>query len=344
MIKAARLYAPRDMRIDLIPEPRPSFQEVLIRVKAVAICGSDLHTYLHGEIGGIKLGSPLVLGHEFSGIVESVGEGVTDLFPGQRVAVDPAIPCLKCEPCLRGNPNICMNIRFAGTWPDDGALREKMTYPARCCFPIPDTVSYVEGALLEPLGVALHAVDLAKIRIGDTVAVLGVGAIGLLIVRAAKLAGAGKVFATDILRNRLDFALRYGADEVFDASECDPVEEIMRATKKRGVDVAIEAAWADRTVDQAVEVAKHGGRVVIVGIPAEDEIRFRASSARRKGLTVLLSRRMKHMYPRAISLFQKGLIDLEGLATHRFPLDRTALALETAATYSDGVIRAVVEM
>jgi L-iditol 2-dehydrogenase len=207
---------------------------------------------------------------------------------------------------------------------------------------VPNTISDVGVALLEPLGVALHASRLAKIQVGEDVAVIGCGAIGLLLIRLARLAGARRIFASDQHEWRLALAANYGADVVYDANKVDIAQEVQRATHKRGVDVAIEAAWVENTADQCMEMARYGGRVIIVGIPAEDEIKIRASAARRKELLIQPSRRMKHTYPAAIQLAESGLVNLDGLATHQFSLEQTPQAFETAATYGDGVVRAMV--
>ena len=169
---AARLHGPRDLRVEEVPLPGTG--EVLVRVKATGICGSDLHTYLDGRIGDTKLEAPLILGHEFAGIIEKTGV---------RVAVDPAQPCHRCDLCERGHPNLCRRLHFCGLYPDDGSLAEFIRVPATSCFPVPDAIDDVSTAMLEPLGIALHATNLAKIRVGDRVAVLGAGPIGLLLIQ-----------------------------------------------------------------------------------------------------------------------------------------------------------------
>ncbi|HTS18640.1 MAG TPA: alcohol dehydrogenase catalytic domain-containing protein [Verrucomicrobiae bacterium] len=325
---AARLYGARDVRVEPVPQPgRPGPGDVLLRVSATGICGSDLHTFADGRIGDTVPKSPIVLGHEFSGVIEAFGSGVENLRVGARVAVDPAHPCHHCDLCEEGHPNLCRRLHFCGLYPDDGSLREFMIVPARTCFPVPDSLDDESAALLEPLGVALHATDLAKIRVGDRVAILGAGPIGLLLIQTAKLAGAAEIFVRDPLPWRLALAMRFGAKPL-------PV--------RAEVDIAIEAAWGGNAIEQTIDLARPGGRVLIVGIPSEDRCSFQHSTARRKGLTVVFSRRMKHTYPRAIQLVASGRVDVRSLVTHRFTLRQTAEAFALNAGYKDKVVKVII--
>lgn len=263
---------------------------------------------------------PIVLGHESAGVAED----------GERVAVDPAIPCSKCEPCREGNPNLCTALRFAGHGGEDGALREYIAWPTRCLYPLPDSVTHIEGAMLEPLGVALHAVDLGHLKPGMTVGVFGCGPIGLLIVQLARVAGATTIIATDKLQHRLDAAQSFGATAIIPAADGQEADEVLAATNGRGVDVAFEAAGSNAAVEVAMAAAKPGARVILVGIPADDRTAFTASIARREGLTIKLSRRMKHTYPRAIQLATSGKIDLRSVVTHHFSLTEFQKAFAAA--------------
>jgi L-iditol 2-dehydrogenase len=345
---AARLHGPSDLRIEKIPHPGPPGRgEALLRVKVTGICGSDLHSYKDARLGDTAVKSPLILGHEFTGVAEEVGPEALDgnfqpLKPGTRAAVDPAQPCHHCDLCEQGHPNLCRNVRFCSNHPHNGSLCEWMRIPARCCFPVPETISDTEAALLEPLGVALHAVDLARIRVADSVAILGAGSIGLCILQVAKLAGADPIFVTDKFSWRLKLAGKYGAVPV----NCDrenAVQRIQKETLGRGADVAIEAAWGDQSVAQAAEMTRPGGRVVLVGIPSDDCLTLKHTTARRKGLTIKLCRRMKHTYPRAIRLARRGRVDLRGLVSHRFPLKRAAEAFALNAGYRNNVVKVVIE-
>lgn len=341
-MKAALLYGPKDLRIEERPKPTIGPGEMLLRVRAVGVCGSDVHTYLYGRIGPTVLQSPLILGHEFGGEVVQVSVDVANAKPGDRVAVDPARNCTTCEFCLKGHPNLCKDLHFCGLWPDDGALAQYMAYPARLAYPLPESISYGEAVLLETLSIAIHAADLGKLHGGDEVAVLGCGPIGLLVIQMACISGATRIFATDLLDYRLELARRCGATDVLNAGEADPVAWVAGETRGRGVDVAFEAAGAAETPAQSVEIAKRGGTVCLIGIPLEDRTEFRASSARRKGLTIKLVRRMKHTYPRAIALVQRGLVDLQSLLTHEFPLEEAEKAFQLVERYGDGVIKAVI--
>jgi L-iditol 2-dehydrogenase len=312
-----------------------------VRVTAVGVCGSDLH-YFRGENAGYDvIERGFVMGHEFSGVVEAAGPGVA-LGEGERVALDPAISCGRCETCLDGHPHVCPAGRFVGSPGVPGALRERLVHPARLAHRLPPGVSDTAGALLEPLGVALHAVDLARLRVADTVAVLGAGPIGALLVRLALLSGAQAVLATDLLDHRLRLAKSMGATEVIDAGRADPVAAVREATGGRGVDVVFEAAGAADTPEQAVQMARPLGTVVIVGICAENRTAFTATASRRKGVTVKISRRMKHIYPRTLALVARGMVDVESVVSHRAPLADAPAAFALAADYRDDANKIVV--
>ena len=341
-MRAARLYGIRDLRVEDVPRPVPGPGEVLLRVASVGICGSDVHYYLEGSIGDQVIAEPLVPGHEFSAWVEELRPGVDRLSKGELVAVEPAIHCGHCESCENGHPNLCPTVRFKGSPGIDGACAEYITMPVGNCFPMPDGFTPDDGVLLETLGIAIHSLDLAHLRAGQTVAVLGAGSVGLLTAAVARVAGAAKVYMTDPLAYRRELALRYAADEVFDPDGGDVVSEIMEATKGRGVDVAFEAAGAAHTPAQSAEGTRPGGKVIVTGIPSDDSMVMKAGTVRRKGLTIKLVRRMKHTYPRAMSLVQTGLVDLKPLITHRFAFERVVEAYETAASRADGVLKAVV--
>lgn len=281
-------------------------------------------------------------------MVEAVGAEAHDgnfqpLLPHARrfAAVDPAQPCGRCEMCEQGHPNLCHRLHFCGSYPDDGSLCEQMIMPAHTCFPIPDALDDAGAALLEPLGIGIHAIDLAKIRVADSVVILGAGCIGLYLLQLAKLSGANTVFVVDQLPWRLALAERYGAIPInFKAT--DPAQAVRATTKGRGVDVAIEAAWADHSVQWAADMARLGGRLVASASPATMEVKH--STIRRKGLTIRVVRRMKHTYPHAIQLAMAGKIDLHGMISHRFPLAQAAEAFAMNAGYTDEVVKVIIDI
>jgi L-iditol 2-dehydrogenase len=343
-MRVARLHGIHDLRLEDVPQPEPGPGEVLLKVASVGVCGSDVHYYKEGRIGDAVVTAPIIMGHEFSAWIAGHGPGVEGLEIGQLAAVEPAIPCGECESCQHGHPNLCPTVRFCGTPPIDGVFAEYTIMPAENCFPLPADLGPEEGAMLEPLGIAIHTVDLAHLKPGQTVAVLGAGPIGLLTAAVARASGAGAIYMTEPLADRRGFALDYVADVALNPDEVDVVAEIMELTGGRGVDVAFEAAGAPETPDQAAAVARPGGVVVIAGIPSDDTMTMGASTARRKGLTIKLVRRMKHTYPRAIRLVQEGLVDVKPLVTHLFPLERIADAFEMVVDYEDGVLRAVIQV
>ncbi len=343
-MRAARLHGIRDLRLEELPKPVPGPGEVLLKVAAVGVCGSDVHYYLEGRIGSQVVTGPMILGHEFSAWVAEMGDGVTELESGQLVAVEAGIPCGACEQCLHGHPNLCPNVRFCSTPPVDGVYAEYTVMPVENCFPQPDGMDPVEGAMLEPLGIAIHTVDLGHLKAGDTVAVLGAGPIGLLTAAVARAGGASEVYMTEPLAFRRQFALDYVADVALDPTENDVTEEILRLTGGRGVDVAFEAAGAPETPQQAATVTRLGGKVIIAGIPSEDVMTFSPDTVRRRGLTIKMVRRSKHTYERALRLVGAGQVDVKSLATHLLPLERIGEAFEMVAGYQDGVLRAVIKI
>jgi L-iditol 2-dehydrogenase len=320
-MRVARLHGRRDVRLHDEALPSVAAGESLVHVRAVGQCGSDQHWYDEGGIGDARQSRALVLGHEFVGVV---GED-------RRVIADPAVPCGACTLCLEGQPNLCPSVRFAGHGAEDGALREQMAWPSHCLHPLPDGLDDAEATLLEPLGVAIHAVDLAHVHVGARVAVLGGGPVGLLVMQVARAAGACRVVATELGSRpwRVAAASRY-VQAVIEADEMRECSAVRAELGGLGADVVIETAGENAAVEVALDVARPGGRVVLVGIPASDRTSFSAGVARRKGLTIALARRMKPVYGRALDLVRSGQVDLGGIVTHRFPLEQCDEAFRVA--------------
>jgi L-iditol 2-dehydrogenase len=322
-MKALRLHGAGDLRLADEAPPVPGPGEALVRVTAVGICGSDLHWYDESGIGDAVLTRPLVLGHEAAGVIADGPRA------GQRVAIDPSVPCSACETCALGRGHLCPQVRFLGHSTTDGAMRELIAWPEANLVPLPDSIDEAAGAMLEPLGVAIHALRLAKVRPGDTVGVFGCGPIGLLLIQLAHAAGATTVLATDRLPHRVAAAADLGAIAALVDGGAER-DALLQATGGRGVDAAIEIAGDDDAIDCAIALTRPAGTVVIAGIPAGDQSTITASVARRKGLDLRFSRRMVHTYPQAIALVEAGRVDVGAVVSHLFALADFDAAFRTA--------------
>jgi L-iditol 2-dehydrogenase len=325
-VLALRLHPDRQLRIhdEAVPVPGPG--QALLRVTAVGLCGSDRHWIVDGGIGDATLRTPLILGHEFGAVVE------TGTLAGRRVAVDPADACGTCAPCRRDQSNLCQEIRFAGHGATDGALREWMAWPEDCLHPVGDAVGDAEAALIEPLAVAIHALDLGHLREGASVAVVGCGPIGVLLVGLTSRAGASNVIVVDPLPHRLEAASTFGATVTVQASASTPAADaqaIVDASGGTGVDLVFEVAGERAAVETSIGAAAPGARVVLVGIPSDDRTTFTASVARRKGLTLKLVRRSTpDTFRRAVDLAESGGMDLAALVSERVSLQDAPGAID----------------
>lgn len=314
-MKVLRLHGAGDLRMHEEPKPAPAAGEELVRVTAVGLCGSDRHWFAEGGIGEAVLSRPLVLGHEVAGVIDGGPRR------GLRVAVDPADPCRRCDLCVAGHGNLCLSLRFIGHGETDGGLRTHMTWPQHLLSPLPDSITDAEAPLLEPLGIALHAVDLGGAQPGMSAGVYGCGPLGLLLVQVLRAVGCRPIVATDILPHRIEAARAMGATDALAADD--------ETASLPAVDVAFEVAGEDAAVTDAVRSVRPGGCVVLVGIPSDDRTSFQASVARRKGLSLILCRRMTGPdLPRAIQLVAAGRVELASLLSELHPLDSAAAAFE----------------
>jgi L-iditol 2-dehydrogenase len=331
-MKVLRLHAAGDIRLHDEPDPVPGAGEELVRITAVGLCGSDLHWYQDGGIGDAQVERPLVLGHEMGGVIAS------GPMAGARVALDPAITCERCAYCVAGYGNLCVALRFSGHGSTDGALRELMPWPARLLVRVPDSMEDAEVPMLESLGVALHSIDLAHVRAGMRAGVYGCGPIGLLLIAALRARGVTVPLASDPLAHRRAAALEVGAERALDVD----ARGIAVGAQDEPVDVAFDVAGADGAVETAIATVRPGGRVVFVGIPGDDRVSFAAAGARRKGLTLAMSRRMQaHHLVQAAGLVASGHIQLGPLVTSRYPMARAREAFE-ALVRRDG-LKVVIE-
>ena len=343
-MKAVQWLGPRDMRLVEVDKPVPAPHEAVVRVESVGVCGSDIHYYLDGRIGGQVITPPVILGHEYAGIVEAVGAEADAGLVGKRVAVEPGIPCLKCESCRTGHYNVCREMFFPGGPGNDGACCEYMTVHADFCFPVPDGMSAQKAALIEPVAVALHTVELAGIVPGETAAIAGLGPIGLLTAQVAKLAGVHVLYGADLHGYRVEAGRACGVDVAFRAEDTEStIRRIMDATGGRGVDVGIDCTNTSEGLRISVEATRAAGRCVLTGISGTDYDPLPVSTARRRELTLHWCRRFCHNFPAAIALVASGHIDLNSLITHSFPLEKTGEAFEIVSHTRDNVLKASID-
>jgi len=338
----ALVVAPKKFSVVEVPTPQPNPGEVLIRVMAVGICGSDLHYYAGDQIGDMSIEYPLSLGHEFAGEIVAAGAGVDNVKPGDRVVAEPAIGCGKCEWCTSNRSNLCPETRFCGSPPVEGAFAQYHVLNSHQAFQIPDDMQYDAATVAEPLANLLHVLKLSNFREGDTASVIGCGPIGLLLLQLLKNAGASRVIVAEKVGYRLELAGKFGADVCIDATTCDSGEAILAQTGGRGVDVAFEAAGDPAAIDNCITAATRGGAVVIEGIPAESNVPINIRLARRKELRVQFCRRCPDPPTEAIELIHTGRVNARALISHHFPLDKIGEAFSMVHSYRDGAVKVVI--
>ncbi|MCC9176660.1 NAD(P)-dependent alcohol dehydrogenase [Arthrobacter sp. zg-Y750] len=315
---AAGTEHPNTLTVEERPVPQPGAGEVLVRVAAVGVCGSDVHYYRHGRIGPFVVEDSLVLGHEASGTVAAVGPGVDPERIGQRVSIEPQKPCRKCGQCKQGRYNLCPDMAFYATPPVDGAFAEYVVIEADFAHPVPDSVSDEAAALLEPLSVGIWACQKAGIGPGQRLLVAGAGPVGVIIAQVARAFGASAVYVSDISRERLDFAAGHGATHTLHASQ--PVDRL-------GADAFIDASGAPSAVRAGIRAVAPGGRAVLVGMGADDA-ELPVSVIQNRELWVTGVFRYANTWPTAISLAAEGRVDLDALVTDLFGLGQVAEALD----------------
>ena len=324
------------------PMPKIGPDDVMIKIQSVGVCGSDLHYYRTGAIGDFVVKFPFVLGHEAAGVVCETGANVTNLKVGDRVCMEPGVPCIKCEECLTGHYNLCKDVKFWATPPYDGVLSEYVAHPAAFTFKIPDNMSFTEGALVEPLAIGLHACNQGGVKLGHTVAIMGAGCIGLVTLLAAKAYGATQIIVGDVLDKRLEKARELGAITV-NTKEEDFAARVMELTNGRGADVCIDCAGFSATVDACITAAKPAGMVVIVGLGADRVDGFNTSLMSTRELTVKSIFRYRNLYPTAINAIADGRINVGAIVSHRFKFDDTIDAFATCTKDIRNVVKGVIE-
>ncbi|MDC7287288.1 NAD(P)-dependent alcohol dehydrogenase [Blautia schinkii] len=332
------------MFIREIEVPEPKDDEVLVEIKYCGICGSDVHYYENGRIGDYIVEGDFTLGHEVAGEIVKLGSNVKDLKVGDRVALEPGIPCGKCECCKEGKYNLCPDVVFFATPPVQGALQNYVVHPADMCFKLPDHVGMEEGALVEPLCVGLHACRQGDVKLGDNVVILGAGCIGLATLLSAKAMGASNVVVVDLFEKRLEFAKEMGANYVINAGREDVFDECRKIFGGRGADIVIETAGSPKTIYQTPMLAKQGGTVVLVGIAVNNDLTYNFGQVMSKELTIKSVFRYRNLYPVAIAAIADGSIDVKKMITHRFPLHEAKKAFDTVIADAENVVKAVIEL
>ena len=324
--------------------PNPKDDEVLVKLEYVGICGSDLHYYETGAIGDYVVEPPFVLGHEPGGTVVEVGKNVKHLKVGDRVALEPGKTCGHCEFCKTGRYNLCPDVVFFATPPVDGVFQEYVAHEADLCYKLPDNVSTLEGALIEPLAVGFHAAIQGDAHLGQRAVVMGAGCIGLVSMMALKARGVSEVYVVDIMEKRLEKALELGAAGVINGAEEDVLERVKELTDGAGMDLVIETAGTEITTRQAIHMAKKGSNIVLVGYSKSGEMTLPMSLVLDKELTFKTVFRYRHIYPMAIDAVAAGKVNLKGIVTDVFGLDEVQKAMDYSVNNKADIVKAVIRI
>lgn len=344
MMKVAVMNGIGEMGYTERPIPQAKEDEVLVKLEYVGICGSDMHYYEMGRIGDYIVEPPFVLGHEPGGTVVEVGKNVTHLKPGDRVALEPGKTCGRCRFCREGKYNLCPDVVFFATPPVDGVFQEYVAHPEDLCFELPENVSTLEGALIEPLAVGFHAAKQGDAHAGQTAVVFGAGCIGLVSMMALKACGVSRVYVVDVMQKRLDKALELGADGVINGKEDDVLAMARELTDGEGFDLAIETAGTEITTNQAIQAVRKGSNIVLVGYGKTGMMNMMMSLALDKEVTFKTVFRYRHIYPMAIDAVAQGKVDLKGIATHIFDFDDIQTAMDRSVNEKSEIVKAVVKI
>jgi len=343
-MRVAELIGVRLFRLIETEAPEPDPGEVQVRVQAVGVCGSDLHSYAEGGIGHTRCSYPMVLGHEPAGVITRLGAGVSGWQRGDAVACEPALYCYHCEFCMSGRHNVCAHLRFLSTPEEPGFFREYVNLPVRNILALPPNLNVNAGSLIEPLSVALHSMKFGQPKPGETAAIFGAGPIGLLTLAVLKLSGLSRVWMIDPVAARRELASRMGADSTLDPAAVDAARQILDETGKRGVDLAIDCATKGFSVRQSIQVARNAGRVVFTGIPSDLETPIEFHAWRRKELTLYQVRRSNHEGEQARDILSAHPERFAPLITHTRPLDQIDRAFGLVERYEDGVGKLVIRL
>jgi L-iditol 2-dehydrogenase len=344
-MRAIELIAPKKLELHEVPEPAaPGPGEVLLAVESVGVCGSDVHYYNDGRVGDQIITFPYAIGHECSATVLAIGNAVTRVKVGDRVAIEPAVSCGACDQCRAGRRHTCRALQFLGT-PGQlaGCLRERLVMPERCCLPLAPRTTLDQGALVEPLSIAVYAAQLGAPRPGQRIAILGAGPIGLALLLCLRHAGHARIYVTEPLAYRREKAEQLGAIQTLDPRAADCVQ-VWQSDEPLGFDLVFECCGQQTAVDEALRLLKPGGTLVLVGIPTVERLTFDIAVARRKEITIRNVRRQNECAAAAVDLIERGDVPMQQLQTHTFPFARSAEAFDLVAHYRDGVIKAMIHV
>jgi len=343
-MKAMILTGIRQMAMADVPYPvinNP--KDVKIKMTALGICGSDIHYYTDGKIGSQQVKYPFTVGHECAGIVVETGRDVTKVKPGDKIAIEPAMPCHQCDQCLQGRQHTCREIRFLGCpGQAEGALSEYIVMPEENCFILSGNLSADHGAISEPLAIGIYSVKKSGNIKGTSIGILGYGPIGMSVFLAAKAMNADRIFVTDKIGERLSIASKEGAAYTGNPLKTNIVEEI-RQKEPLGLDTVFECCGQQDALDQAVDLLKPGGRIMIAGIPEFDQWSLNVEDTRRREIMLQFIRRQVDCTEIALEMMKSGRIDIKNMVTHRFPFARTKEAFDLVAEYRDGVMKAMID-
>lgn len=324
--------------------PVPKEDEVLVKVEYVGICGSDMHYYENGRIGNYIVKPPFVLGHEASGTIVKVGSRVTHLKLGDRVALEPGKTCGHCSFCRKGQYNLCPDVIFFATPPVDGVFQEYVAHEAALCFKLPENVSTLEGALIEPLAVGFHSANQGQAHIGQTAVVFGAGCIGLVSMMALKAEGVTNVHVVDIVPKRLDKALKLGASSVINSKSEDVVAQINKLTDGNGCDLVIDTSGAELAAEQAIQITRKGATIVMVGYSKNGMLNLPMGLAIDKELRFETAFRYRHIYPMAIEAVSTGKVNLKDMVTNIFTLDEVQKAMDLSIHNKEEIVKSVIRI
>jgi L-iditol 2-dehydrogenase len=334
----------REMEMKEIPEPvliNPN--DVKIKMSVIGVCGSDIHYYTQGQIGSQKVVYPFTVGHEGSGVVVETGKSVKRVKPGDQIAIDPAMPCMECDQCLAGRHHTCRKLRFLGCpGQAEGCIMEYIVMPEKSCFPLTGNLTPANGSVSEPLAIGVYAEKKSGGAKGLNIGILGFGPIGMSVMLAAKAKGVDKIYVTDLIDERLAIAEKEGVSLAVNAVKEDVIEKIMHE-EPSGLDLAFECCGKQEAMDQAVEMLKPGGKLIVVGIPEFDLWSLSVEKTRRKEISVQFIRRQVDCVELTLDLMKNGQIKIGNMITHHFPFERTKEAFDLVADYRDGVMKAMID-